>query len=139
MIQLIDVYEREQDLFVRYKGIEFDFFDYSAFRLDIDRIALKYEKSPRFVSAKQVDHRSAILFTQKTLEFCVLHLLQDQKFSEGADLEYFEEKCRQIQKDSCFESTDGDKVIDFGKIILKKQYQANMLKNGLSVEQECLN
>jgi len=56
-------------------------------------------------------------------------MTEEEKAAHGEYVNDFENMCKKIQKLSCFESEDWDKVIAIGKDIVKKQYQASVVTN----------
>lgn len=126
MIELGSIYEREQEFLEKYSDAEFDGFEYG-FLWEKDKYVSNINKIPQF-SYSQKDFDGDVLgeyvvpFSPKTLEYCIVHLSDEQKSSEGADLEEFEKKCRMIQEYSAFETEDWDKVINIAKTIVKQSY-----------------
>jgi len=136
MIDMEDIYSREQEFLEKNKDARFDEFCYSAlFEKDKNGFYNYVCELPKFVPLVEtsdghfVSGEPVIPFTPRTLEHCILHMTNGQKVEDGEDLIEFEKKCRKIQKYSCFESEDWDKVIDFGKEIVRKQCIVAMLNH----------
>lgn len=136
MIDMEDIYSREQEFLEKYKNAQFDEFCYSAlFEKDKNGFYNYVCELPKFVPLVEtsdghfVSGEPVIPFTPRTLEHCILHMTNGQKVEDGEYLIEFEKKCRKIQKYSCFESEDWNKVIDFGKDIVRKQCIVAMLNH----------
>ena len=135
MIGMKDIYDREQEFLEKYQDTVFDDFCYSAvFEMSGDHSFVTcVGELPKFVpliensEGKFVSGEPVIPFTPKTLEHCILHMTNGQKVEDGEYIDSFEKKCRDIQEYSCFESEDWDKVIEFGKEVVKSQYQVYVL------------
>lgn len=141
MIGMSDIYDREQAFLEKYKDVVFDEFCYSAlFEKDCNGYKNYAGKFPKFIplvetkDGKFIDGEPVIPFTPKTLELCILHLTNGQKIEDGEYPEDFVKKCRKIQEYSCFQSDDWDKVIEFGKDIVRKSYQAYCLAGEREIE-----
>ena len=141
IMKMSDIYVKEQAFLERYKDISFDGFYFSSAYSDCG-VCIPYGGLPQFVPLKQtkdgkwIDGEPVLPFTPKTLEFCILHMTNGQKIEDGADPEYFEQKCRTIQKFSCFESDDWDRVIKLGRDVVVKQYQEDCEDKDSQVEFE---
>ena len=136
MMDMKDIYDREQEFLEKYKDAKFEDFCYSAiFEKDRTGFVNYAGELPKFIPLKETEdgHYAsgdpAIPFTPRTLEYCILHMTNGQKIEDGEYLFNFEEKCRKLQKYSCFESEDWDKVIEFGKNFLRKQFISYMITN----------
>ena len=136
MIDMEDIYSREQEFLEKYKNAQFDEFCYSAlFEKDKNGFYNRVCELPKFVPLVEtsdghfVSGEPVIPFTPRTLEHCILHMTNGQKVEDGEYLVEFEKKCRKLQKYSCFESDDWDKVIEYCKGIVRRQYQASVLTN----------
>ena len=131
--KLIDIYDREQEFLERYQDTKFDGFHSSSFWVDKGDYST-FMLMPQFVPLEEMDNGEfkggdpVLPFTPRTLEHCILHMTNDQKFIEGKYLDDFKKKCRQIQEFSCFESDDWDRVIKFGEEIVKNQYIAHLYR-----------
>ncbi len=135
MINMQDVYDREQEFLEKNKDVKFDGFCYSAIFEKDETGRFNYAgELPKFVPLIEkedgyfVDGEPVIPFTPRTLEYCILHMTKGQKIEDGEYLDGFEEKCRKLQKYSCFESEDWDKVIEFGKDVVRRQYQVSLVE-----------
>lgn len=136
MIEMDDIESRELEFLEKYKDTRFDGFHYTpVFEKDGEFYRFEGEL-PKFIPLEEVgddgyyrDGEPVMPFTPKSLEFCILRMTNGQKIEEGESLANFENKCRQIQEYSCFESEDWDRVIEFGKDIVKSQYQVAVLEN----------
>ena len=140
MIKMQDIYDREQEFLEKYQDVSFDGFYYSVvFEKDINGLYCFGCELPQFIplqenkEGKRTDRNPVIPFTPRTLEHCILHMTNGQKVEDGEYLDEFEKKCRDLQKYSCFESEDWDKVIEFGKEIVRRQYQAYMITGELEM------
>ena len=136
IINMEDIYSREQEFLEKYKNVQFDEFCYSAlFEKDKNGFYNYVCELPKFVPLVEtseghfVSGEPVIPFTPRTLEHCILHMTNGQKVEDGEFLAEFETKCRKLQKYSCFESEDWDKVIDFAKEIVRNQYIAYFMSN----------
>ena len=136
MIDMKDIYSREQEFLEKYKNVQFDEFCYSTlFEKDKNGFYNYVCELPKFVPLVKtsdghfVSGEPVIPFTPRTLEHCILHMTNGQKVEDGEYLDEFEKKCRKIQKYSCFESEDWDKVIEFGKDIVRNKYIVAMLSH----------
>ena len=134
MINMKDIYEREQEFLEKYKNVQFDEFCYSAiFEKDNTGFINYAGELPQFIPLKETEDgycisgEPVIPFTPRTLEHCILHMTNGQKVEDGEYLVEFEKKCRKLQKYSCFDSEDWDKVIAFGKDIVRNQCIVAML------------
>jgi len=65
---------------------------------------------PRIVEGKQSGYEMVTPMTPKTLELCVLRLEKDAKLEEADDLEYFKDKCEQIQEKSVYPGNWDDTI-----------------------------
>ena len=134
MMNMKDIYDREQEFLEKYQNTKFDGF-YSASLWVDDGDYKQFMEMPQFVPLKEIedgkfiDGKPVLPFTPKTLEHCILHMTNGQKIEDGEYLDEFEKKCRKIQKYSCFESEDWDKVIEFGKNIVRNKYIVAMLSH----------
>ena len=139
MKNLDKIYELEQAFLETYKDAVFDDFIYAFIKDDSDFSGYFGIHFPAFVPLlkEPINGRSygdpVIPFSPKTLEHCILHMTNGEKSHHGENVSYFEEMCREIQKHSCFESGDWDKVIKIGKDLVKEQYQADMIENGFDL------
>lgn len=139
--KLEDLYQKEQEFLEENKDAEFDEFCYSVIIERDDKGFANYDSLylPQFISfnetedGRYVSEKPVIPFTPRTLEHCILHMTDSQKIESGEYLEEFEKKCRKLQKYSCFESDDWDKVIEFGKTHVRAKFQADILENGFGV------
>ena len=134
MINMKDVYEREQEFLEKNKDARFDEFCYSAiFEKDNTGFINYAGELPQFIPLKETEDGYCISgdpvipFTPRTLEHCILHMTNGQKVEDGEFLAEFEQKCRKLEKYSCFESEDWDKVIEFAKEIVRNQCIVVML------------
>lgn len=128
MLDMEDIYDREQQFLEKYKDDKFDYFCYSAlFEKNRDGFINYAGELPQFIPLKETEDgyfisgEPVVPFSPRTLEHCILHMTNGQKIEDGKHLIDFEEKCRKLQKYSCFESEDWDKVIEFGKKIVRNQ------------------
>ena len=131
MIEMGNLYDREQEFLKKYKDAEFDGFMYyplfeksnnSGYYVDYVCEMPKFVPLEQTQDGKYRDGEPVLPFSPKTLEHCILHMTNGQMIEDGEDLANFEKKCRQIQNYSCFESEDWDKVIEFGKNVVKNKY-----------------
>ena len=136
MMDMKDIYFREQVFLEENKDARFDEFCYSDLFEKDKRGFVNYAgELPQFMPLKAtedghyVSGQPVIPFTPRTLEHCILHMTNGQKVEDGENLIEFEKKCRKLQKYSCFESDDWDKVIEFGKEIVRNQYIASVVTN----------
>ena len=141
LMRMGDIAEREQAFLKKYKDVVFDEFCYSAlFEKDSNGYKNYAEKFPKFIPLVETDDgkfisgEPVIPFTPKTLEHCILRMTNGQKIEDGEYPEDFVKKCRKIQEYSCFQSDDWDKVIEFGKDIVRKSYQAYCLAGEREIE-----
>ena len=123
-----DFYELEQTFLEKYKDVKFDDFTWFTGRMSGETI-------PAFIPLLKepingsFSGESVIPFSPRTLEHCLLHMTNGEKAHHGEYVDEFEKMCRKIQKVSCYESEDWDKVIKIGKDIVKKAYQLSVLEN----------
>ena len=61
-------------------------------------------------------------FTPRTLELCIIRMTDNCKAEAGLFLREFEQRCRKIAEESCFSSENWDKVIGYGKEMVKAKY-----------------
>lgn len=140
MMKMTDIYDREQDFLEKYQDTQFDGFHSASLWVDKGEYST-FMLMPQFVPLEETDNGEfkggdpVLPFTPRTLEHCILHMTNDQKCIDGEYLDDFEEKCRKIQEFSCFESEDWDKVIEFGKEMVRKQYIADFCR---WTEDECV-
>ena len=141
MMNMDNIYELEQAFLEKHKDAKFDEFCYSAiFERDRNGFFDYVGELPKFVPLEEtkdgylVAGEPVIPFSPRTLEHCILHMTNGQKIEDGEYLEDFEQKCRKLQKYSCFESENWDKVIEFGKDVVRTQYQVHCLENGFEME-----
>lgn len=114
MMDMYNLSEREQEFLEKWQDIQFNYFGYvNKFEKDIRCNRSNYVgEVPAFIKH---GYGEAFPFTPKTLEYCILNMTDGCKIGEGEFLVEFEKKCRDIQKHSCYQSEDWDKVIEFGK------------------------
>ena len=135
MIEMVDIYDREQEFLEKNQNANFDAFYFSSMWLRDCNGATYYNELPQFVplikteDGKFISGTPVIPFTPRTLEFCILHMTKGQMCEDGEYLDDFEEKCRKIQEFSCFESDEWDKVIEKGKNIVRTQFQVSCLED----------
>ena len=128
--------EKEQAFLEENRNARFDEFCYSTlFEKDERGFSIYVGELPKFIPLEKtegghyVSGEPVIPFTPRTLEHCILHMTNGQKIEDAEDLAGFERKCRDLQKYSCFESEDWDRVIAFGKEIVRNQYIASVITN----------
>ena len=133
---LCNLYEKEQAFLEENRNARFDEFCYSTlFEKDERGFSIYVGELPKFIPLEKtegghyVSGEPVIPFTPRTLEHCILHMTNGQKIEDAEDLAGFERKCRDLQKYSCFESEDWDRVIAFGKEIVRNQYIASVITN----------
>ena len=137
MLEMGNLYDREQAFLKKYKDVQFDGFMYlPVFEPSDGGMYSEYVcEMPKFVpleetkDGKYIDGEPIMPFSPRTLEHCLLHMTNGQMIEDGEDMANFEKKCRQIQNYSCFESEDWDKVIEFGKGIVKNKYIAAVMSH----------
>ena len=136
MMSMEDIYDREQEFLEKHNNVIFDEFCYFiVFEKDKNGLYNYAGELPQFIPLIETEDGYAvngapvIPFSPRTLEHCILHMTNGQKIEDGEHLGDFEQKCRKLQKYSCFESEDWDKVIEFGKDLVRKQYQAYIITN----------
>lgn len=142
MLEMRDIYAREQAFLEQYKDAKFDEFCYSDLFEKDERGFMSYAgELPKFIPLKETEDGHCISgdpvipFTPRTLEHCILHMTNGQRIEDGQYPADFEKKCREIQKYSCFESEDWDKVINFGKKIVRNQFLAHFYR---FTREECI-
>ncbi|MBE5738178.1 MAG: hypothetical protein E7354_00370 [Clostridiales bacterium] len=133
MMGMRDIYDREQEFLKQNKDAVYDEFCYSAvFERNENGFYDYAGEMPKFVPLVEtedghfVSGEPVMPFTPRTLEHCILRMTEGQKVEDGEFLVEFEKKCRQLQEYSCFESEDWDRVIGFGKNIVRNQYLTSM-------------
>jgi len=130
---LDNLYQEEQVFLKKYKDAKFDDFCHTYLHLDYGITDTNYV--PAFIPLLDKPQNGrytgepVLPFSPRTLEFCILHMTEEEKAAHGEYVNDFENMCKKIQKLSCFESEDWDKVIAIGKDIVKKQYQASVVTN----------
>ena len=143
MMQMTDLYDREQEFLEMYKETVFDDFCYSPIFEKNNNGFIGYAgELPKFIPLEEtpdghyVSGEPVIPFTPRTLEHCILHMTNGQKIEDGEYPEDFEKKCRKLEKYSCFESKDWDKVIEFGKEIVTEKYRESEIAETLGFDRE---
>lgn len=131
MINMKDIYEREQEFLEKYKNVQFDEFCYSTlFEKDKNGLYNYACKLPKFIPLIEtadghfINGEPVIPFTPRTLEHCILHMTDGQKIEDGEFADEFEQKCRKLQEYSCFESEDWDRVIEQCKKVVRNKFLA---------------
>lgn len=142
-MQMRDIYEREQEFLEMYQKVVFDDFCYSPiFEKNSNGFISYAGELPKFIPLEEtpdghyVSGEPVIPFTPRTLEHCILHMTNGQKIEDGEYPEGFEKKCRELEKYSCFESKDWDKVIEFGKEIVTEKYRESEISETLGFDRE---
>ena len=140
MKRLENIYELEQTFLEIYKDSKFDDFCFTFIKADRNPNYPYSIYFPAFIPLlKEPINGSfrgepAVPFSPRTLEHCILHMTKGEMVDHGEYISDFEAMCRKIQEASCYESEDWDKVIEFGKDIVRKQYIADMAANGFYMD-----
>ena len=124
-----DFYELEQTFLEKYKDVKFDDFTWFTGRMSGETIPAFIPLLKEPINGK-FRGEPVVPFSPRTLEFCILHMTDGEMIDHGEYVNDFEAMCRKIQKDSCYESEDWDKVIELGKTLIRQKYMADMLSNG---------
>lgn len=135
MLDMADLYQKEEEFIENLQGTEFCSFEYESLWLKNGKHT-GYIRKPQFLPLVESDYailyRSPVLpFSPKTLEYCITHMTDDAKVINGENLNDFEKKCREIQKYSCLESDDWDKVIEIGMQMCSEYYEESCQAMGL--------
>ena len=118
-------YDLEQEFLEKYKDAIFDDFCYGY----LEKNPPEFIPLEPTVDGHYISGDGVVPFSPKTLEFCISKMTNGCKIENGEYLDNFEDKCKKIQELSCFESEDWDKVIGYGKDIVKTAYQVSVLEN----------
>lgn len=131
MMTYRNIYQLEQSFLEKYKNVRFREFCYiPAGKCIIDTI-------PAFIPLNDSENGEnkfldpAVPFSPKTLEFCIVRMTKEKKTELGEYTEDFEDMCRELQENSCYESENWDRVIEIGKDIVEKHYKESINKSGL--------
>jgi len=130
------LFEEEKKFLDRHKDDVYNFFGYM---FDSEKeipffVAPVKEQSENVQTAEMVTP-----FSPKTLEFCVLKLTDEEKFSNAEDeesIESFIQRCNQIKKYSIYKTEKWDDTIEILVRILKQEAERYRQENGFTSEKE---
>ena len=112
-----NIYEREQEFLEKYKDANFDEFTYGTMYTPPMFIPYTRDESGFIEYGEGV-----VPFTPRTLELCILRMTDECKAESGLFLREFEQRCKRIAEESCFKSDNWDRVISYGKYIIRSKY-----------------
>ena len=114
---MCDIYEREEKFLEKYKDADFDEFTYGT--LYTPPMFIPYERDEKGM----IEYGEGVVpFTPRTLELCIIRMTDNCKAEAGLFLREFEQRCKKIAEESCFSSENWDKVIGYGKEMVKTKY-----------------
>ena len=112
-----NIYEREQEFLEKYKDANFDELTYGT--MYIPPMFIPYTRD----ESGFIEYGEGVVpFTPRTLELCILRMTDECKAESGLFLREFEQRCKRIAEESCFKSDNWDRVISYGKDIIRSKY-----------------